>query len=212
MRSLPLDGPGGWFTLIALTLVLGVMAACGGADGTSESAKQEGPCRDAMLSVGDEAPELRLVGPDGEQEVSLRELADGKLVLLDVWATWCKPCIEAMPHLQKMHSQYSDQGFAVVGVMSDANATRIGPDWVAEQELGYPMMYDENSEGLICQWGPIPGYPTLFLLDRDGTVLEVFRGTGDVTRIEERVAEVVAGGGETAAGGEDAAGERAAAS
>jgi thiol-disulfide isomerase/thioredoxin len=188
-----------WGPLAALFLALVLVAGCGGGE-APEGAGTDQPCREEPLKAGDEAPDLQLTGPGGKEQTSLREVAEAQVVLVDVWATWCKPCLEAMPHLEELHNRYSADGFSVVGVMSDSNATRIGPEWVAERDLDYPMLYDDNSEGLICQWGQIIGYPTLFLLDADGVVLDVFGGTGDIRKIEERVAEVMEGGAPAEAG------------
>jgi thiol-disulfide isomerase/thioredoxin len=175
-----------------ICLVLLLLAGCG-SGGSSDGAGQEGPCRDALISEGEQAPELKLLGPNAEEKVSLQSVAEGRVTLVDVWATWCAPCIEAMPHLEELQQEYEDQGFTVVGVMSDGNASSMGPEWVAEKDLNYPMLYDDNSEALICSWGPFVGYPTLFLLDREGVVVDVFMGTGDIRTIERRVAEVVEG-------------------
>jgi thiol-disulfide isomerase/thioredoxin len=176
--------------LAGISLGLLLLAGCG-SGGSSGGAGPDEPCRDVLISKGEQAPDLELLGPQAEEKVSLQSIADGRVTLVDVWATWCAPCIEAMPHLEELQTKYEDQGFTVVGVMSDGNASRMGPEWVAEKDLNYPMLYDDNSERLICRWGQFGGYPTLFLLDRDGMVVDVFTGTGDIRTIERRVAEVV---------------------
>lgn len=185
-------------TFLAVLLALG-LAGCGGGGGSDLGSASDTPCREALIGPGEPAPELTLVGPEGgDSRVALSEIAGGRVTLVDVWATWCAPCIAAMPHLEEMQEKYGAHGFTVVGIMSDGNATRRGPEWVAEKDLNYPTLFDDNSEGLICQWGPFGGYPTLFLLDRDGTVVDVFTG-GDIERVERRVEELVmaTGGGTT---------------
>ena len=180
--------------LAALFLIAG-LAGCSGSGSSDGEAADATPCRDSLVDAGEPAPELTLTGPDGgDSEVSLAEVSGGRVTLVDVWATWCKPCLEAMPHLQEMQETYSGEGFTVVGVMSDSNASRIGPEWVAERGLTYPMLFDDNSERLTCQWGQFGGYPTMFLLDRDGTVVDVFKGTGDIGMVERRVEELVKAG------------------
>lgn len=186
----------------AAVVALLVAAGCG-AGGPEPGASGGEPCRDTLISKGEKAPELELLGPGGEEQVTLQSLADGKVALVDVWATWCAPCIEAMPHLEAMQEQYADDGFTVIGVMSDGNASSMGPEWVAEEDLNYPMLYDDNSERLMCRWGQFGGYPTLFLLDREGVVVDVFMGTVGIKKIEERVAEVVEQQSTTASGGDD---------
>src|SRR5437016_789885 len=78
----------------------------------SESSKE----KTKLLAVGATAPDWELSDADGK----LQTLAQyrGKIVVLDFWATWCGPCAEVMPQMQKLHEKYADKGVVVFGVNS----------------------------------------------------------------------------------------------
>src|SRR6266567_2066513 len=78
----------------------------------SESSKE----KTKLLAIGATAPDWELSDADGK----LQTLAQyrGKIVVLDFWATWCGPCAEVMPQMQKLHEKYKDKGVAVFGVSS----------------------------------------------------------------------------------------------
>ena len=151
-----------------------------------------------LVEPGEKVSDMVLTDLEGRQ-VRISELIDGKVALVDVWATWCIPCIQAMPHLQSLYNKYRDRGLVVVGIMTDSNASRIGPDWVRENGVTYPMLLDDDASTFVGAWGQVVGIPLLVLVDRDGTVVETYRGTGDLKAIDERLADIFgAAGGDTA--------------
>ena len=70
------------------------------------------------VPAADIAPDFNLRSPEGKR-VHLKSLLEEGPVLLDFWATWCKPCIKAMPKLQEIYDQYSERGLTVIGVNED---------------------------------------------------------------------------------------------
>lgn len=94
----------------------------------------------------------------------------GQVVLLNVWATWCEPCRAEMPELQALHVRHREQGFTVLGVSVDA--PRLSAEvrrMVEDARLTYPNVHDgRNTIGPALQ---IVGYPTTFLIDRQGAIV-----------------------------------------
>lgn len=168
-----------------------LLPACSpaGKPGGEEQEGAENDCRPAFIEAGDSLPQVILTAADGES-TSLNELIDGKVAIVDLWATWCAPCIAAMPHLQELYTRYGEQGFVVVGVMSDGNATSLGAKAYKDLPAKYPMLLDDDSEKVRCAWGPVIGYPLIVLVDRDGTVLETWFGTVGTGEIEKRLAQI----------------------
>lgn len=143
-----------------------------------------------FLAEGDLAPDLTLTGADGEP-AAISSVIAGKVALIDFWATWCGPCKYSAPHLQALHNQYKDRGFTVVGIMSDMNATTIGPAYLEKHPVTYPMFLDDDGSTSMCNWGQVEAFPTMVLVGRDGKVIEVFRGVGDLDRMSAKVAVAV---------------------
>ena len=116
------------------------------------------------------------------QDLAGREvrLADfrGKVVVLDFWATWCVPCIEAMPHLQEVAAKYKDQGVVVVSSCT-GDSRRNFELWVRKHQAEFPdLIWTHDPIGKSDQrvslavYG-VPAIPTQFVIDRDGKVVEV---------------------------------------
>lgn len=167
---------------LLLLAILSVAAGCGG--------RRAADCPEReLVRQGDVVSDVTLVGLDGAP-TPMKSLIGGKVALIDVWATWCQPCKLAMPHLQALHNQFKDQGFVVVGVMTDANATRIGSGYMKDNPVSYPVVLDDDGAAFDCAWGTVTGIPLMVLVDRDGKVLEVFQGTGDIGTLQRRITEL----------------------
>ena len=107
-------------------------------------------------------------GPAGsrspEKPVSLKDFR-GKLVLLNFWATWCEPCREEMPAMERLYQEFKDKGFVVLAVdIKDRQRDALA--FVKELKLTYPVVFDpEGKAGLLYgAWG----LPTTYLIGRTG--------------------------------------------
>jgi thiol-disulfide isomerase/thioredoxin len=126
-------------------------------------------------------PDLKLKDLDGK-EVSLGEL-QGKVVLVNFWATWCDPCREEIPWLIELQAKYGARGFTVVGVAMDDEGKSVVAPFVAKERfdvngqqllMSYPIWL--GSDEAADQFGGILGYPTSFLISRDGKLVEKYQG------------------------------------
>src|SRR5215471_12325095 len=99
------------------------------------------PAGVTVLHPGDRRVDLQLPEPDGTP----RRLSewDGQLVLVNFWATWCGPCRQEMPLLDRVAAQWSDKGLRVVGVaIDDGNAVR---DFLKDSPVKYPILVHESN-------------------------------------------------------------------
>jgi len=134
------------------------------------------------VRVGSPAPDFTLFSLAGPP-VSLHE-QQGKVVLINFWATWCAPCREEMPALQAVYEKLADQGLVVLGV----NWTQVDylPDVEAFVEalgLTFPILLD--SDGTVSEdLYQVLGLPTSVLVGRDGTVRAVRIGILDLQELE----------------------------
>ena len=117
-------------------------------------------------------------------------LADfkGKVVLLDFWATFCSPCVKAMPKLQKLHDENAARGFAVVGIATDEEGEKLVRPMVAKTKVRYPILLDNAS---VWKAYGVETLPALFLIGRDGQVIQRFGGGTDHKTIEAAVAKAL---------------------
>ena len=103
----------------------------------------------------------------------------GKLVLLDFWATWCKPCVKMMPQLQKLHAAYADKGLVVMGVSidDDKNPIKKIKKFVDKVDVSYPIFLDAKQTPAWHLF-KVKAIPALFLVDQQGQI--VAQWTGDI--------------------------------
>ena len=95
------------------------------------------------------------------------ELYRGKVVFLNFWATWCMPCREEMPAMERLHQRFRGRGLVVLAVSVDKAAAPVGP-FVTELRLTYPIGLDPTMT-VAKQYG-VRGLPATFLITRTGTV------------------------------------------
>jgi thiol-disulfide isomerase/thioredoxin len=107
----------------------------------------------------------------------------GHTVLLDFWATWCGPCQQTAPVVDRIAARYRDQGLDVVGVNTSDAAGNAAP-WAARHHLGYPIAYDE---GAAARAYGVENLPTLVIIGKDGTVVAVHHGVTSDAELDELV-------------------------
>jgi len=140
------------------------------------------------LAIGKPFVDIPSFAPDG-REMALSDYAGkGKYVLVDFWASWCRPCRIANPKVVKLYNQYKDKDFEIVGVSFDKNKA----EWVKaikDDALTWPQMSDLKywqSKG--ARLYSVNTIPYIVLLDKDGTILA--KGH-DIDKLEKKLAELL---------------------
>lgn len=140
------------------------------------------------LEIGDEIPvsELPVLGKEGETG----SLADyeGKWVLVNTWASWCGPCREEAPALQRFYERYRSPSFEIVGIDTE-DAVPDGRDFVAEYELSYPMLHDGSGE--YADELRTTGVPESFLVNPSGRISFIRRGPITAECLKRDVAPLI---------------------
>ena len=152
-------------SVTAPRLILAAFLACAALPACQDKGSNGRP--GAASTIGQPAPALAGKTIDGD-DLSLADL-HGQVVLVNIWATWCKPCMRELPELATLHRQHASEGFTVLGVSVDKRQM-LGKvrSMVTSYALEYPMLFDPESQA-IEPW-QVAGYPTSVLVGRDGTI------------------------------------------
>lgn len=136
----------------------------------------------------DIAPDFTLKSLEGSN-LRLEEYR-GQVVLINFWASWCGPCRQEMPILDRLHQRYEDTGFAVLGVNVEGDA---GPaqQLVNETHVSFPVLIDEGQK--VSEAYDLEAMPSTYVVDRDGKVRYVHRGykPGDEAKYVEIVKALI---------------------
>ena len=173
--------------MMATVLVIG-MSACGSSGSEDETAAQteeaaeseaaedaeteaEAGSEDAAAEA-EKAPDFEAELADGTTLTLSEE--EGKVILLNFWATWCNPCVEEMPALQHLYDDYNASEVQILAI--DCAETKGEVDgFISDNGYTFPFAYDEN--GAIGELYPTNGIPYTVIIDQEGNIAETFIGS-----------------------------------
>jgi peroxiredoxin len=139
------------------------------------------------LRIGTEPIPFEVTGIDGE--TISPDMYDGKVVLLDFWATWCGPCRQELPNMKSVYQKYHDEGFEIIGISLDRTVDRVR-QFIEKENMDWVQFCDEAYwDNEISNLYAVRSIPMTYLLDRNG-VIRHKNLRGD--ELEEAVAELIA--------------------
>lgn len=121
-----------------------------------------------MAQTPVQAPEIKL--PDAKNQLISTASLKGKVVLIDFWASWCKPCRRTVPGLKKIYASYKQKGFEIYGISLDDNKNA----WKkAVFDDGIPWIQVNDAAGNVAQQWHVQFIPNTFLLNKQGEIIAV---------------------------------------
>jgi peroxiredoxin len=123
------------------------------------------------------APAFSVTTMDGTR-ITMDDL-QGKVVLLDFWATWCGPCREALPHIQHAAKKFQGQPLVILSISLDSDQ-HAWKEFVAKNEMTWPQYHDGYFEGPIAKLFGVNSIPHTFTIDADGVLQEEHIGDASI--------------------------------
>ncbi|MGE0791255.1 MAG: TlpA disulfide reductase family protein [Sandaracinaceae bacterium] len=143
----------------------------------------------AALDTGARAPAVSGRTISGNAPVSLAQHR-GSVVVVDFWASWCEPCAEAVPALERIYQRYRENGLVVIGVSEDRTVDNAR-GFLSRTSVSFPTMLDAD-HSVAGAYHP-PTMPSSFIIDREGVVRHIHSGfrSGDAARIEREIRDLL---------------------
>ncbi len=158
-------------------LVLVIIIALVGVSVYLVSSSNPRPASEWVNSVvaGDLAPDFQLEDTKGNK-VTLSDLR-GKIVMVNFWATWCPPCIEEMPSMERLNEVLAGDDFVMLAINTEENGPGIVPGFLEKTPYTFPILYD--NKGVVQKRYGVFKFPESFIVGKDGKVVEKIIGPLD---------------------------------
>jgi thiol-disulfide isomerase/thioredoxin len=186
-------------TFIFLCLAISIWSSCSKGPTEQANSTASEPANEAHSSRSSEYPAL----PSAVAQADLKNLdgstfkvtdKKGKVVLLNMWATWCGPCRGEMPSLIALQDKHRDKGFEILGLDTDDEKVEDINRFAEDMKLNYTLVWaDSETQNALVNISKFGGIPQSFLVDRDGHLRGVFKGGGksEVQKLSDLVDSVV---------------------
>ncbi len=127
------------------------------------------------IKQGLPAPNFTFPGLDGKM-ISLADYK-GKVVFLNIWATWCPPCADEMPSMERLYQKLKDKDFIILAVSIDASGTKAVTPFVRDYKLNFPVLLDTTGRSQTLF--ETTGIPESFIIDKEGVLAQIIIGPRD---------------------------------
>ena len=114
----------------------------------------------------------------------------GKVVLINFWAAWCKPCAEEIPQFVALQEKYRGQGLQLIGISMDDQEQALR-DFYRKHRMNYPVI--AGSDKIAQEYGGVLGLPTTFLIGRHGRIRAKYAGSADFPKLEQKIVRLLQG-------------------
>lgn len=194
------------FLFLVFTIVFSGLTACSNATNTQNAQigeTNQTADSNANTTAARKSSEYPLI-PAAMAQTEVRKIDDttftfedkkGKVILVNLWATWCGPCRAEMPHLVEFQNTYGEQGFEIIGLDVDPEPVEEIKEFAEEMKLNYQLGWAEKDlVGEFYRISQANAIPQSFLIDRGGHLRGVFVGGSNkvITQMKDTIEKVVA--------------------
>jgi len=144
------------------------------------------PLYKSQTSVPAKDFKVTLINGDTFQLSTLK----GKVVLINIWATWCAPCREETPEFVKLYNKYKNKGLVVLGVSIDKQKESVVRPFMNKYNVNYPIVIDDGT--VMDKYGPTMGIPTSYIIDKEGVLRYFAVGALTQKELEPRIQKMLA--------------------
>lgn len=141
-----------------------------------------------LVSVGKPAPEVESITLEGKK-VKLSDYK-GKVVLLDIWATWCPPCRAMIPHERELVKKMAKKPFVLVSVSADDEKDAL-VKFLEKEPMPWTHWWDSGAESPVLKKYRVRAFPTLYLIDHTGEIKQKWVGKPEGDALDKAIEEVV---------------------
>jgi len=136
--------------------------------------------------IGKMAPAWELIDLNGKPVKS--DNYEGKVIILNFWATWCPPCRAEMPDFIKLHKAFKDKGVTFLGISLD---TGLGPvkRYVRTEKVSYPILMGNSK--IVTDYGNFSAIPQTFVIDAEGRINKQFMGLVKFDKLEKVIQSLI---------------------
>lgn len=137
-------------------------------------------------------PDYQLQSANDNKYYNVQDLGGKQVTVVDFWATWCKPCLKALPKLSALSEKYKDQGVNFIGISTDGprNQSKVRP-FIAANNIPYPVLRDPDRQLMDALNANV--LPTLIIFNQKGEVVYLHEGfkPGDEKEIENQIRQLL---------------------
>lgn len=112
----------------------------------------------------------------------------GKVLILDLWATWCPPCKKEIPGFIRLYNKFKDRGLEIIGISFDENGEKVVPLFIKKMGMNYPVYLDGGDIGPAFD---LEAYPTTIIYDKEGKIASRHMGYVSEEEFENQISKLL---------------------
>lgn len=176
--------------LSSIFLILIFLTGCGSSE--DEAVAVQSTNNEVKQNV--ETPKYKFITTKGEKleielvnDLLISDELNGKIVLLNFWATWCPPCKKEMPEFVKLQEKYKDK-LIIVGILMEKEKDKKElQSFLDELKINFPITVDADNFKFAKDFGDVKMYPESYLFSKNGLLLKKFIGEVDLRTLESYI-------------------------